>query len=240
MVGHDSQNTHQQKTQHLVQKSHVRHHQKSEFLKLTNIELARISRNFILRDFMYSTHAKLMGVPNEPEDLDMVIKSGKAICEKILEPILEHFGRFAITFGYGCRQVVEADMSEAQRAANPRSSSPHQWDRSTWGNEIYARVDILPFCVEDGLVSKYDFGHWLMHNLDADLLMQWSRSNIFCITISPKPRRVWLEWNSNAKGRTTFMGAEYWQKTYPTLAEHERPKFGPSCTGGAMQWRVAK
>jgi hypothetical protein len=82
-----------------------------------------------------------------------------------------------------------------------------------------------------------------MHHLDIDLLMQWTRSNVFCITISPKPRRVWLEWGDAKKGepkQTTFMGAEYWQRVYPTLAEKDRPKFGPSCTGGAMQWRGNK
>ncbi len=101
-------------------------------------------------------------------------------------------------------------------------------------------VDILPFCVEDGEVSKHEFGHWLMHNLDIDLLMQWRRSNVFCITISPRPRRVWIGWGSSKLGeprREMFMGAHYWNRIYPTLPKHDRPKFAPSCTGGSLQWR---
>jgi hypothetical protein len=122
-----------------------------------------------------------------------------------------------------------------------RSSSPHQWDRGTFDREVYARVDILPFDVEDKNLCKQEFGHWLMHNLDIDLLMQWSRSNVYCITISPKPRRVWLEWGSVKLGeprQKIFMGAHYWQRIFPSLPTHARPKYAPSCTGGAIQWRT--
>lgn len=209
--------------------------------EFANVNLTRLSKNFILRDLLYSTEAALMGLPNLPEDTDMVIRAGKALCEKVLEPVTEHFGRPAITFGYMCREAIEAGMSDAQRK-NPRSSSPHQFDRGTFGDEVYARLDLLPFCVEDGLVRKHEFGLWLMTNCDIDLLQQWSHSNIFCITISPRPRRVWHEWTARGKGddgsnRIEYMGVKFWQEVYPTLPEHQRPKFAPSCSGGAMQWR---
>lgn len=202
----------------------------------------RLSKNFILRDFLFSIEAASQGLSNYPEHPELVIAAGKALCEKILEPTLAHFGRFAITFGYQCRQAIEVHIPKSERS-NRHSSNPHMWDRKTWGNEIYARVDILPFCVEDGEVSRYDFGNWLLHNLDIDLLMQWSRSNVFCITTSPKPRRVWLEWGNPKLGeprQRMLMGADYWQRIYPQLPEQERPKFAPSCTGGSMQWRGAR
>lgn len=173
----------------------------------------------------------------------MVVRAGVALCEKVLEPVLAKFGRFAITFGYQCRAALEAGWPASQRQERARSSSPHQWDRGTFGKQVYARVDILPFCVEDQKVSKQEFGHWLMHNLDIDLLMQWKRGNACCVTVSPKPRRVWLEWGSQKLGeakQTRFMGAEYWQHVYPSLPKSKRPKYGPSCTGGHLQWRRAK
>jgi len=211
--------------------------QSQEYDKYTR---TRLSKNYILRDFLLSTDSEFRGISNQPDDLDLVIKSGKALCEHILEPIIEAWGRFFITFGYQARAGIEADWSLAKQKINPKSSNPHQWDRKTFGNSIYARVDILPICVEDGEVTKQEFGHWLMQNLDIDLLMQWKRSKVFCITYSEfKPRRVWLEWGSAENGelkRETFMGAEYWQKIWPTLPEHERPKFGPSHTGGSLQW----
>lgn len=212
----------------------------AEYDKFTR---TRLSKNFILRDFLYSSDSDFRGISNMPEDRAAVVKASKALAEKVLEPILEHFGRFAITFAYQSRQGIEADWSDEKRRSHSRSSSPHQFDRLTWGDQVYARIDILPFCVEDGEVTKPEFGRWVMHNLDICLLMQWKRSNVFCITISPKPRRLWLEWGSPENGdpkRETFMGAEYWQEIYPSLPENERPKFGPSCTGGSIQWSTSK
>ena len=198
----------------------------------------RLSKNFILRDLLFSSEAAALGFNNFPEHPQLVIAAGRALCETVLEPVLAHFGRFAITFGYQSREASEAGSLKSS-SSNPRSSNPHQWDRQTFGTEVYARVDILPYCVEDQQVSRHEFGHWLMHNLDVCLLMQWKRSNVFCITISPKPRRVWLEWGSAKLGeprQQVFMGAQYWREVYPHLPASERPKFGPSCTGGSMQW----
>ena len=199
----------------------------------------RLSQNFILRDFLYSTDSEFRGVHNIPENKKLVIKAGKALCLKVLEPILKQYGNFAITFGYQSRAGIEGDWTADKRRLNPHSSSPHQWDRKTFGDEVYARVDILPYCVEDGIVTRLEFGRWLMHNLDIDLLMSWKRRNVFCITISPKPRRVWIEWGSPKNGeplKEMLMGTDYWQNIYPTLLEHERPKYSPSFTSGSMQW----
>jgi hypothetical protein len=200
-----------------------------------NLARTRLSKNFILRDFLFSTSSAAAGFSNYPEDPVLVINAGKALCETLLEPILQRFGRFAITFGYQSREGIETD----DPTLSPTSSCPHQWDRQSWGHDVYARVDILPFCVEDGEVSKHEFAKWLMHNLDVDLLMHWTRSNVFCLTISPLPRRVWIEWGNPASGeprQTRFMGADYWQNIYPHLPEAERPKFGPSCTKGSIRW----
>jgi hypothetical protein len=212
---------------------------KAKFRQYEDLARVRLSKNFILRDFLFSTEAAVLGLSNLPEDNEMVIRAGKALCEKVLEPILAQFGRFAITFGYQCREAIEYGISP-DKLTNPRSSNPHSWDRGTFGKEVYARVDILPFCVEDGEVSKHEFARWCMMNLDVDLLMLWRHSNGCCITISPQPRRAWLEWGSPSMGeprRTDYMGTHYWREIYPNLPEHERPKFAPSCTQGSLRWR---
>lgn len=197
----------------------------------------RLSQNFILRDFLFSTDAAAHGFSNFPEDPDMVVRAGRELCEKVLEPVLARWGRFAITFAYQSREALEFKWTQEKRDTKGRNSNPHHWDRGSFGDEVYARLDILPFCVEDGLVDRHEFGHWLMHNLDIDLLMQWSRSSVYCISISPKPRRIWLEWGEiDAPRCTTFMGTDYWHHVYPNLPEEQRPKFGPSHTGGRMFW----
>lgn len=206
---------------------------------MEELSKTRLSKNFIMRDFLHSNFNSVAGICNYPEDVDQVIKSGKALCEKVLEPILAKFGPFGITFGYQCRAAMELDDKSLQE--NKRKSSPHHWDRGTFGPRIYARVDIWPYCVEDGEVSKEDFARWCMMNLDIDLFMMWQHANIFCITISPRPRRVWLEWVPYGKGeggsnKVTYMGEHFWQNVFPKLAPEERPKFYPSMSDGKMFW----
>ena len=209
--------------------------------KYDQLTRTRLSKNFVLRDFMFCAASAAQGLSNYPEDPNSVIEAGRALCERLLEPILAQFGHFAITYGYQSRESMDMDLAKGSKPVHAHSSSPHHWDRKTWGDEVYARVDILPYCVEDGEVSKIEFGNWLMHNLDVDLCMTWTRSNVFCLTIGPAPRRCWVQWGRTALGepkQQVLMGADYWQRVYPNLPLSERPKFGPSCTGGSMHWRA--
>lgn len=211
--------------------------------KIDALSRVRLSRNFILRDFLFCSSSASNGLSNFPEDPAQVVRSGRVLCDKLLEPILSKFGRFAITYGYQSRESMDLDLSRRSTPVSAHSSSPHHWDRATFGHDVYARVDVLPFCVEDGEVSKKSFGHWVMHNLDVDLCMSWTRSSVFCLTVSPLPRRCWIQWGRPHHGepkQEVLMGADYWQRIYPQLAEHERPKFAPSATDGRMQWGRAQ
>ena len=100
-------------------------------------------------------------------------------------------------------------------------------------------MDFLLYGLEDKQFEKFEVGRWMMSNLDIDLLMMWHHSNVFCVTVAPKPRRVFLEWFPYGKGdegsnKRTYMGEYYWQAIWPTLPEDKRPRFGPSHTGGKM------
>lgn len=198
----------------------------------------RVSENFVLRDFMFSAFGSANGIHNLPEKPEAVVAAAKALCERVCEPILKKFGQFSITYGYSSRELMQAEWPKL----GPTQSSPHNWDRGTFGNEVYARIDILPYAVEDGKVSKNDFARWMMHNLDLDLLMQWGKSNVICVTVGPKPRRVWLEWVQQGKGeggsnKITHMGEHYWNNLFPELPPENKPKFHPSQTGGKMYWK---
>lgn len=207
--------------------------------EIDRVARTRLSPNFILRDFLFCASSAARGFSNFPENPQQVIQAGQALCEKLLEPILAEFGRFAITYGYQSRESIDVDLAKTTKAFHRHCSSPHHWDRGTFGDAIYARVDILPFCVEDGRVTKLAFGQWVMHHLDVDLCMSWKRSNVFCLTIGPQPRRCWVEWGRPAMGekkQEVMMGADYWQNVYPLLPMALRPKFGPSATNGSLRW----
>ena len=198
----------------------------------------RLSQNFIMRDFLYNNYDSVAGISNIPRDRDFVIKSGKALCENVLEPILTKWGKFWITFGYQCKAGLE--MADPKMKDKPKGSSPHDWERGTYGKKIYCRVDIMPACVLDGEVSKKEFGEWCMDNLNIDLLMCWDKSDVFCITYSEYlPRRVFLKWvtygaGDNGSNRIDIRGENWWTRTYPKLPLENRPKYHPSMSGGKM------
>lgn len=181
--------------------------------RLESLSRVRLSSNFILRDFLFCASASARGFSNCPENERLVIGAGKQLCEKVLEPILRRFGRFAITFGYQSRESTDHDLKRQGHKSGLPQSSPHQWDRLCDGR-VRARVDILPYCVEDGFVTKEEFGNWLMLNLDIDLLMDWTKSNVFCITIGPEPRRRWICWGRPSQGerqQTVRMSLPQWE-----------------------------
>ena len=56
---------------------------------LEDLGRVRLSENFFLRDFLYSEVANLYGIPNIPDDPDLAIETGRALCENLLEPLRE-------------------------------------------------------------------------------------------------------------------------------------------------------
>ena len=53
-----------------------------------------------MRDFLYSDIAMIAQIPNIPDDPDLAIAAGRKLCEKLLEPLQDRFGRLAIRSAY--------------------------------------------------------------------------------------------------------------------------------------------
>ena len=73
--------------------------------KLAELGRVQLSKSFFLRDFLYSEIAALHGLANIPDDPDLAIAAGTRLCEDLLEPLQDAFGRGAhrlgITLGGG-------------------------------------------------------------------------------------------------------------------------------------------
>lgn len=59
-----------------------------------------MSCSFCIRDFLHSEIAVVHGIPNVPDDSDLAIAAGRRLCEEILEPLQDRFGRIAIRSAY--------------------------------------------------------------------------------------------------------------------------------------------
>ena len=94
---------------------------------LEDLGRVRLSENFFMRDFLYSEVANLYGIPNIPDDPDLAIETGRALCENLLEPLREKFGRISIRSAYRCREVARVCNERGHNCAKPEigARQPH-------------------------------------------------------------------------------------------------------------------
>lgn len=97
--------------------------------KLEELGRTRLSKNFFLRDFLYSEISQSARIPNIPIDETRLIRSGKALCENLLEPIQEKLGRISIRSAYRCPEVNQfGNENRLNCANNEHNHSRHIWD----------------------------------------------------------------------------------------------------------------
>jgi hypothetical protein len=96
----------------------------------------RLSKSFFMRDFLFSDIAAIHGLTSVPDDPDLAIKAGARLCEKLLEPLQERFGRIAIRSAYRSSAVNalgNAMQKEGKSgygcADNESNYAAHIWDR---------------------------------------------------------------------------------------------------------------
>jgi hypothetical protein len=95
----------------------------------------RLSKNFYMRDFLYSEIANLHGLKNIPDHPDLAVAAGKRLCEELLEPLNATFGRIAIRSAYRSEAVngfgnnQQRDGKGAYKCASNESNyAGHIWD----------------------------------------------------------------------------------------------------------------
>ncbi len=67
---------------------------------LENLGRVRLSKSFYMRDFLYSEISNFYGEPNIPDNPDLAIEACSHLCEELLEPLNDTFGRITIFSGY--------------------------------------------------------------------------------------------------------------------------------------------
>ena len=74
-----------------------------------------LSRNFSLQELIKSDTAIRKGIDNNP-NADQIEKL-KALCENILQPVRDHFGRVKVTSGFRSVELCTAIGSSAKFTA---------------------------------------------------------------------------------------------------------------------------
>ena len=107
----------------------------------------QLSRNFSLQELTKSDTAIRKGIDNNP-NADQIEKL-KALCENILQPVRDHFGRVKITSGFRSVELCLAINSSA--------------------NSQHAKAEAADFeCVGVDNAELFD---WIKNNLSPDQLI---------------------------------------------------------------------
>ena len=110
---------------------------------LEQLGRVRLSKSFFMRDFLYSEIANFYGIPNIPDDPDLAITVGKKLCEEVLEPLQDRFGRISIRSAYRSCAVNERGVGKHNCASNEANYAGHIWDRRDAEGQMGATACIV-------------------------------------------------------------------------------------------------
>jgi hypothetical protein len=154
---------------------------------------ARLSQSFFMRDFLHSEIAAVHGMTNLPDDPELAIAAGRGLCETLLEPLQNTFGRLHIRSSYrsaevnafGCRNRLSC-------ASNKKNIARHIWDqRSGRGIGAVACI-VIPWLVDrmDMGVTWEAMAWWVHDNLCYSELQFFPTLAAFNIGWHEAPKRT--------------------------------------------------
>src|SRR5437588_9408739 len=111
---------------------------------LEELGRVRLSANFFMRDFLFSEIAGFYGVPNIPEHPDLAVAAGRRLCEELLEPLQNTFGRIGVRSGYRSAKVTAFGNARRHGARIELNAAYHIWTGAT-GRDIWARPPASSF-----------------------------------------------------------------------------------------------
>ncbi len=122
---------------------------------MENLGRVKLSKSFYFRDFLYSEISNFYGIPNIPDDPDLAIEVGKQLCEVLLEPLQDTFGRIAVRSSYRSEAVNDFGNKKGLKcASNVSNYAAHIWDRRDANGHMGATACIvIPW-----FADKYEAG----------------------------------------------------------------------------------
>jgi hypothetical protein len=173
----------------------------------------RLSRTFFMRDFLYSEIANIHGMTNLPDDPDLAIKAGTALCQNLLEPLQATFGRLAIRSAY--RSPIVNGFGNAHFgncASNEADRGRHIWDqRSADGGMGAMATVVVPWLVDQ-----------LQHGATWQAMAWWIHDTLPYSELQffPKLAAFNIGWHEHPKRRITSFIDPRGLLTKPGMPNH--------------------
>lgn len=182
----------------------------------------RLSRNFFMRDFLYSDIATMERFANLPDDPDLAIAAGRGLCENLLEPLQATFGRIAIRSAYRSAEVNGFGNAHGNScASNEADRAYHIWDqRSRDGGMGAMATIVIPW-----LIDKHAEG------VEWPAMAWWIHDHLPYSELQfPKLLAFNIGWHELPRRRITSFVAPRGLLTKPGMANHagDHSQFYPA------------
>lgn len=158
---------------------------------LENIGRVRLSRHFYMRDFLMSEISVVHGIPNIPDDPDRAITHGRRLCEDLLDPLEETFGRIAIRSGYRSEALnTFGNRHNLNCARSDNPSECHIWD--TPDREIAGTSLAIPWFADRYAKGRdwRDLAWWVHDHLPYSEMWFFPKLAAFNLVWRPVPLRT--------------------------------------------------
>ena len=160
---------------------------------LENLGRVRLSRNFFMRDFLYSEIANFYGIQNIPEDPDLAIEVGTKLCKELLEPLQATFGRIAIRSAYRSLAVNQLGNDKKHNCGSNESNfAGHIWDK----HDAQGHIGAMACIVIPWFTDKYESGadwrglaYWIHDHLPYSHVQFFPKLCAFNLGWHEKPTR---------------------------------------------------
>ncbi|MEO5867296.1 MAG: hypothetical protein ABIS14_03490 [Sphingomonas sp.] len=172
---------------------------------LTDLGRTRLSKHFFMREMLYSEVANAYGLSNAPEDPDLAVEVGRHLCEQVLEPLQERFGRVSIRSAYRsplvngfCAERFTAGEAACWCVGNDVNAARHIWDWRDADGHLGATATVFIPSYLDHYEATGDYrplAWWIRDNLPGYAEVSFF-PNLCAFNIrwyaGPSDKAIWL------------------------------------------------
>ena len=153
----------------------------------------RLSKHFFMRDFMYSEIAGFHGRSNIPQNPDLVIKHGQALCTELLDPLEETFGRVAVRSGYRSPELNRyGNENKLNCARNDNPMECHIWGFHQGEDAIAGASIVIPWFADRYAQGRdwRDLAWWMHDHLPYSDIWFFPKLAAFNLVWRAQPQRT--------------------------------------------------
>lgn len=165
----------------------------SSIAKLEDLGRIQLSKSFFMRDFLYSEISNWYGIPNFPDHPEIAIRTGTKLCEELLEPLQDKFGRITIRSAYRSPSVNQLGNEKGYNcASNEKNFASHIWDypdEKGYGATACIVIPSFLELYEKDQTTWQQLAYWIHNNLNYSHLQFFPKLCAFNIGWHEQPAR---------------------------------------------------